>query len=212
MGLDVVMLGKEALVGMKADRTSEPELALVVGFCVRNIPEAAKIDVKEISELVRDGHRVGNYSDLHILRGLAVTRESAPAALESKSESDLNSAIESFYQQENQTTGYRHLINHADDSGFYVPLELPEPIAIEGIPPGEDEKVTLSLGSSPALLRELDVLNEVLGLPGDIGDLGEEEFVRVTESHRWPVAAYVWGVLHLYARESVATSSFIQFC
>lgn len=47
---------------------------------------------------------------------------------------------------------FNHLINHADDSGYYLPVEFPQAFVLE----------ETSLGSSVELLKELDELAPVL--------------------------------------------------
>lgn len=212
MGLDVVMLGSPSLKAMKADPSVEPELRMVIQYCVKQFPEAREVDIKDPAAIVKGGHRIGGYSDLHILRGLAVAMDRSPDAVSGLAESDLESIAESFYASGNPDTDYPHLIHHPDDSGFYVPFALPAPFVIQGVPPGYDEKVSITFGSSVGLLDELDRLNQALALPGDLGEVGEEAFATLADQHRWPTAAQVWGVLRLYARESVERPGFIQFC
>ena len=212
MGLDIVMLGSPTLKAMKADPSAEPELRMLIQYCVKQFPEAKTVDIKDPAEIVKGGHRIGGYSDLHILRGLAVALDRSPDTVPGLAESDLESIAESFYASANPNTDYPNLIHHPDDSGFYVPFFLPAPFVIQGVPRGYDEKISITFGSSVGLLDELDRLNHVLGLPGDIGELGEKAFVALADKHRWPTAANVWGVLRLYARESVERPGFIQFC
>lgn len=212
MGLDVVMLGSPTLKAMKADPSVEPELRMLIQYCVKQFPEARTMDIKVPAEVVKDGHRIGGYSDLHMLRGLAVAIDRSPDTVAGLAESDLESIAESFYASANPNTDFPHLIHHPDDSGFYVPFALPAPFVIQGVPRGYDEKISITFGSSVALLDELDRLNGALGLPGDLGEVGEEAFEALAAKHRWPTAAQVWGVLRLYARESVERPGFIQFC
>ena len=62
------------------------------------------------------------------------------------------------------------------------------------------------------MLDELDELALVLAMPGDRGSLSEKHFEQAVSDHRWPTAAYVWGLLHWYARESVRAKTLIVFC
>ena len=85
-------------------------------------------------------------------------------------------------------------------------------MVISGKPHGYDEKISITFGSCAGLLAELDRLNAALQLPGDAGEVGEDAFAALAEKHRWPTAAAVWGILRLYARESLERPGFIQFC
>lgn len=212
MGLDIVMLGSPALREMKADPQAMPELRMVILYCAKNYPHAGKVDIKDPADIVADGHRVGAYSDLHLLRGLALAQEQSNLDRKDLSEEDLGAVAEAFYAQERKATQFPNLINHPDDSGYYVPFELPEPMVVSGMPAGYDEKLSVTFGSSAGLLKELERINEVLELSGDLGQIGESAFMDICAKHRWPTAAYVWGVLRLYARESLERPGFIEFC
>lgn len=210
MGLDIVMLGESSLKQLKEDPASDPELAMLVGYLVANFPDAKSLDFKEPLPELAEGHRIGTYSDLHFLRGLAVLLEEDPSSVSTKTQEDLEAAAEAYYERDDQSTGFEHLLQHADDSGYYVPMEFAHGTWLEGTIEGEE--VQISIGSSQALLRELDALSPVIGLPGDLGDLGEDALIQQVEQHKWPVAAYVWGVLRYYARESVNRTGILLFC
>lgn len=218
MTLDIHLLGAGALRQLQHDPAAEPDFALLIGTCLQLFPEQiAGLTVDEVPEVVDGGFRVGDWRDLHLLRGLALASEQLPTGeLASLSEADLEARIEAFYAQADQATAFPHLIHHADDSGFYLPFALEQPFSFEGLAPGDDParegEVTVSVASSLGLLQELDRLNAVLALPGDVGELGDEDaFIALAEAHRWPTVAWVWGVLHLFARLSVQGSSFIKF-
>jgi hypothetical protein len=147
---------------------------------------------------------------LHFLRGLAVLVEQDASDLRTKTQDELEEAAEAFYKRDDQATKFEHLLQHADDSGYYVPIEFSKGTWVEGTI--DDDEIQISIGSSQALLRELDVLGPFIGLAGDLGDLGEETLIQQAEQHRWPIAAYVWGVLRYYARESVGRTGIILFC
>jgi len=215
MGLDIVMIGAKSL----AESANEDlPLALTVSYLVRNIPDAATVDIGEPDPVLADGHRIGRYSALHVLRGLAVAYEDLGIKVQTLSEDDLESAIAmTSMREQDAPTRFRHLIDHSDAEGYYVPMEIGAPMGIEYQPPAdeldaEDSVESVSIGSSLALLRELNELQTVLGLDGDMGELGEEAFERRVSEHRWPTAAHVWGVLRWYARESAGKRLFILFC
>lgn len=84
---------------------------------------------------------VGTTEDLHQLRVIA-------AALKDKTPDD--------YQEGRVPAGlqFNHLINHSDESGYYVPVDFPQAFAIEDV----------SIGSTAALLQELDALEVPLAI------------------------------------------------
>jgi hypothetical protein len=197
---------------MKGDPDAEPELRMLIQYCAREYPAARTVDIKDPSDTVAQGHRIGAYSDLHILRGLALALDESVSNINDLTESDLESIVERFYAKNSGESTCPHLINHPDDSGYYVPFVVPAPMVIEGVPRGYADKISIAFGSSVALLNELDRINTALNLPGDLGQIGEQPFILLAGKHRWPTAAYVWGVLRLYARESLERPGFVQFC
>ena len=215
MGLDVVMIG---LNEIRESVQTDAQMAAMVKWVQENVPEAQSTHIGEPEARVAEGNRVGAYSDLHVLRGLALRLETkGRAGLESATEEELSRDAEAFYQTDPpQVTRFTHLVDHSDSDGVYIPLPLAAPVTVTGTlqidPEREPEDVNVSIGSSEALLAELDELGSVIGLPGDLGDMGEDAFEAAIATHRWPTAAYVWGVLHYYARESVRARTLIAFC
>ena len=210
MALDIVMIGGPEV---HEEARADPEFAALVSYIQQNFPDETKVQIGKIGEVCKDGHRVGRHSDLHVLRGLAIVLEKQGlAAVARMSDEEFGEAAESFYAGAASATRYSHLVNHQDDRGYYVPFELPEPLVIEATLVGRSEPILVTVGSSQALLRELDELNTVLRMPGDAGELGEVNFDKVTSAHTWPIATHVWGVLHLYARESAERYLFVHFC
>lgn len=96
--------------------------------------------------------------------------------------------------------GFRHIIMTANEVR-YIPAEFPEPLLVEE--EGSDE--VTSVGSSYKLREELDELNRHLLLPGDYGDLGDEEAWKIydNEGDPWRFVKWVWVVLHWLSRESI---------
>jgi hypothetical protein len=210
MALNIDMIGGSEV---HEEAREDKEFAILVSYIQQNFPKETGVQIGKVGEACKDGHRVGRYSDLHVLRGLAITLENQGlAAVARMTEDQFGEAAESFYTSGSSATRYPHLVNHQDDRGYYVPFELPEPLAITGTLVGRSEPVLVTVGSSKALLRELDELNDVLKMPGDAGDLAEGNFDKITSAHTWPIGAHVWGVLHLYARESAERYVFIRFC
>ncbi|MBC8021719.1 MAG: hypothetical protein H7Y14_01275 [Burkholderiales bacterium] len=214
MGLDVVMIGLDEI---KEQVTTDVEVAAMVKWLQENIPETHTTHIGEPSGRMSEGDRLGLYSDLHVLRGLALRFERAGASsLEGATEEDLQVETERFYDAEPPlATRFINLVNHSDCDGVYVPLPLREPVTVSGtlkLPGAQEEAVNVSIGSSEGLLDELDELGPLIALPGDRGSMSETHFEQAVAGHRWPTAAYVWGLLHWYARESVRAKTLIRFC
>ena len=214
MGLDVVMIGLDEI---KEQVKTDVQVAAMVKWLQENIPETHTTHIGEPSGAMLEGHRVGLYSDLHVLRGLALRFERGGArALADATEEDLQGETDRFYESEPVAgTRFLNLINHSDCDGVYVPLPLAEPVTVSGtlkLPGAEEASVNVSIGSSEGLLDELDELAPLIDMPGDRGSMSEPHFEQVVADHRWPTAAYVWGLLHWYARESVRTKTLIVFC
>jgi len=214
MGLDVVMIGLDEI---KEQVKTDAQVAAMVKWLQENVPETHTTHIGQPSGRMSEGDRVGLYSDLHILRGLALRFERAGTqALEGATEGDLQAETDRFYEaQPALPTRFIHLVNHSDCDGVYVPLPLAEPVTVSGtlkLPDADEEAVNVSIGSSEGLLDELDELAPLLALPGDRGSLSEKHFEQAVADHRWPTAAYVWGLLHWYARESVRGKTLIVFC
>jgi hypothetical protein len=214
MGLDVVMIGLDEI---KEQVKSDVQVAAMVKWLQENVPETHTTHIGEPSGRMSEGDRVGLYSDLHILRGLALRFErDGAASLAGATEEDLQGETDRFYDAEPPlATRFHNLVNHSDCDGVYVPLPLAEPVTVSGtlkLPGADEESVNVSIGSSEGLLDELDELAPLLGMPGDRGSLSEAHFEQAVADHRWPTAAYVWGLLHWYARESVRAKTLIVFC
>jgi len=214
MGLDVVMMGLDEI---KEQVKTDVQVAAMVKWLQENVPETHTTHIGEPSGRMSEGDRVGLYSDLHVLRGLALRYERGGLpALEDVTEDDLQVETDRFYEAEPPlATRFLNLVNHSDCDGVYVPLPLREPVTVSGtlkLPGADEEAVNVSIGSSEGLLDELDELAPVLAMPGDRGSLSEAHFEQAVAVHRWPTAAYVWGLLHWYARESVRAKTLIVFC
>jgi hypothetical protein len=114
VGLEVVMIGRK---GLSETAREDLALAVTVNYLVRNVPEAARLNLGEPEAALADGHRIGTYSALHLLRGLAVAYDSMGASVQRLSEADLESTIEEFYASgQDSMPRFRHLIDHSDPS------------------------------------------------------------------------------------------------
>ena len=214
MGLDVIMIGLDEI---KEQVKTDVQVAAMVKWLQENVPETHTTHIGEPSGRMSEGDRVGLYSDLHVLRGLALRFErGGPSALDEATEDDLQGETDRFYDAEPPIgTRFLNLVNHSDCDGVYVPLPLREPVTVSGtlkLPGADEEAVNVSIGSSEGLLDELDELAPLIDLPGDRGSMSEAHFEQAVAEHRWPTAAYVWGLLHWYARESVRAKTLIVFC
>jgi hypothetical protein len=214
MGLDVAMVG---LNDIKEMVNKDAAVTAMVKWLQENVPEAHTTSIGEPSGPMSGGHEVGDYTDLHVLRGLALRFEQEGAAgLAGASEDELYALTEAFYRSDPPgDTRFSHLVNHSDADGVYIPMPLAQPVYVTGtlqLIDRDEEQINLSIGSSEALLCELDELAPLIGLSGDLGSMTELEFEQAVAASRWPTAAHVWGLLHWYARESVRGKTLIQFC
>ena len=181
MGLDVVMIGLDEI---KEQVKTDVQVAAMVKWLQENIPETHTTHIGEPTGRMSEGDRVGLYSDLHVLRGLALRFERAGAAVLAQcTEVDLQEETDRFYDAEPAvTTRFMNLVNHSDCDGVYVPLPLQEPVTVSGtlkLPGSDEADVNVSIGSSEGLLEELDELGPLIDLPGDRGS------ARRSISSRW---------------------------
>src|SRR5258708_20156109 len=159
MGLDVVMVG---LNEIKDRVNKDVAVTALVKWLKESGREAHTSNIGEPSGPMSGGHRVGMYSDLHVLRGLALRFEQQGApGLAGASEDDLYALSEAFYESDPpEATRFNHLINHSDADGLYVPLPLAEPVYVTGTmnltAEDEDEEISLSIGSNQERPDQLD--------------------------------------------------------
>jgi len=106
---------------------------------------------------------------------------------------------------------FAHLINHSDSNGFYIPVDFPEPFSFDA--PGGAGTWKCDVGSSHALLRELDEMNKFLRVSGDCGQLcGTGRLDQEIEGKVFENEMRVWGVMRWLARESVERNLLFEFC
>lgn len=117
-------------------------------------------------------------------------------------------AMEDEASWENKNLGFKHLVMTGDEI-TYVPIEFPDPLLVEE----EGKEDIMSIGSSHALVRELDELNKTLLMVGDYGQLGEEEAWKLHENEedQWRFVKWAWIVVRWLARESVNRKLCIYF-
>lgn len=153
---------------------------------------------------------IGKSSALHLLRSYAAAVAVHKAPPEEPDFSVIGHELNEMYKGQMPFTPFEHLIKHSDADGFYIPIDFAEPFDIGE--PGE-EFWACSLGSSKALLRELDELNKHLKMPGDLGELSGSARVRqVTEGDVFATEKFAWAVLRWLARESVEKNLLFEFC
>ena len=120
------------------------------------------------------------YEALQNLRGLAAHIEFEQNVPSGPSE--VNGAVlDEVYAGSVKSRLFTHLIHHADDSGYYVPVGFPTPI-LEG---------ELSVGSVQVLARELALLYAPLGSPKVWEDETPDDGCPWT-SERWAWAIFEW--------------------
>ena len=102
-----------------------------------------------------------------------------------------------------------HLINHADHEGFYVPQHFDEVLVAEE----EDAVRGTAVGSSFALLRELQQLAGIIGVELTDGQLSDDAARSLEQEQEHPFATerMVWFTLYEAARQSIAQRSVITF-
>lgn len=108
---------------------------------------------------------------------------------------------------------FKHLINHSDSNGFYIPVDFSAPFSFDVASFSGEGSWKCDIGSSQALLRELDELNFFLKVPGDVGQLnGTALLDQQIAGDIFEEEKRVWGMLHWLARESVTRSLLLEFC
>ncbi|KAI9028396.1 hypothetical protein DFJ74DRAFT_489871 [Hyaloraphidium curvatum] len=108
-----------------------------------------------------------------------------------------------------------HLLCHSDCEGYYVPVDLPDPLFLV---PDSGVAGAGIVGSSPRLLQELRALAPSLGIRlGEGGQLPPAEEDRVAmlaedDADPWHRELTAWTALFRAAGESVRTGAAIVFC
>ncbi len=107
-----------------------------------------------------------------------------------------------------------HLLCHSDSAGWYVPVELRDPLFA---PPDSGIDGGGMIGSSQALLRELRVVAPAIGVQLEVdGTLSDDEAARVYEASGEDAEPFfneltAWLALHETALASVRIGSAIRF-
>jgi hypothetical protein len=164
------------------------------------------------------------YSGLHYLRRVAVHlaatgrlprpgNEEAPSdPLLARAYVDLDRpAKKGWFRRGGLADRFRHLLDHSDAEGFYVPVDF-DPVL--RAPPEIGERV----GSSQALVRELQELSEALQIPPDLDPEATELWDAAVHQGSGPTTWQQYGIesftchrLLRAARQSVATRALLIF-
>ncbi|MFJ8044097.1 hypothetical protein ACIRBX_26705 [Kitasatospora sp. NPDC096147] len=99
-----------------------------------------------------------------------------------------------------------HLICHADNAGYYVPVDFADPLFL---PAGTSVAGAGMVGSTQQLLRELTVIATALGIdPEQAGGGGTAE---TEHGGAFEAEWFAWGQLHHACRASLAEGQAIVF-
>jgi hypothetical protein len=172
--------------------------------------DAAEASVRELQEKTGAWKEAGrtawserfSYRSFGVLRAYAAHRDHLAAGnappvdldrLLASSEPWEHPALERIWK--GAPTASPHLVNHADNCGYYLPVAFEKPLLL-------DEKNHVYAGSSPALLGELDRLAPLLGVSRDWEQLRDGESACV-EGEPLGEVKFGWSILHAAARLSV---------
>src|SRR5258706_13887697 len=119
---------------IKEQVKTDAQVAAMVKWLQENIPETHTTHIGQPSGRMSEGDRVGLYSALHVLRGLALRFErGGAAALDDATEEDLQGETDRFYDaQPPVATRFLNLVNHSDCDGVYRPRPPPRPATASG--------------------------------------------------------------------------------
>ena len=132
----------------------------------------------------------------HALRAFAADQTRPCAGFRFDQEPHLHPALDDIFSGAPST--FRHLIRHHDNQGFYLPTDFREPFEL---PLWEEEHAAPIVGSSLALLRELNALGTRLGMSRDYGEEGwTDQFVR---DDPMEIVRHGWAFMRHCARLSV---------
>jgi hypothetical protein len=192
------------------------ELAVINGALVAaGLPEhrepEAGIDVAS--------YDLGPYSSLHALRRIGAHLCEGPSLPPPATQEEPDdSVLERRYRGAGRFSrllgrgepprAFAHLIDHADDGGYYVPVDFPDPLVAGG------EVV----GSSQQLLAECDALAAALGVPDEL-DAEDDRLWQASTGRpggdelweRYGLESFVCVRLRAAARHSIRTGAAVAF-
>ena len=126
--------------------------------------------------------------------------EEAPTDLADYGSELGTSLLESLYNAEFKADRFRFLIHHADNSGYYVPVDFPAPV---------DEE-DLSVGSLQRLAQELATLRPFLGDPTIWNELEEGQEPWPAGSV-YPIECRTWSILSWLVRHALHKNLSVEF-
>jgi hypothetical protein len=149
-----------------------------------------------------------SYRDLHHLRRFYAHVHHDPQALPHPLEEGERPLPDSVIDAVSNPK--HHLLYHADDRGFYVPVEFEEAICDVEV---EGEVI----GSSQRLMTELLFVAPFLGINISDGVLTDEEAEKINDAVKSAEDPYetekaVWFALFEYAKTSIDYNTAIVFC
>lgn len=175
--------------------------------------EASKFKLAS-SKAIDYCEQIGSYSAAQLLRNYAAYLAVHGKPPErSNTEFIIGPELEKMYEGLIPFEPFNHLIDHSDSEGYYLPIDFEKPLNFEVKQTGTARAWMCDVGSSQALLRELDELNKHFNMPGDYGQLGGyDELSAVISEGDFGAERWVWGVMHWLARESVEKQLLFEFC
>jgi hypothetical protein len=237
MGLDVCISPIKATIGTIQDYETETQyrselevMEKLVAVIKEKVKEqAGKNIVWNEEELQSDNdeslkeegieyfcERLGTYSLLHHLRRYAAhidVKGEPPQEPCEVDEVNQDACLLKVYDNE-VVTHFPHLIDHSDCDGYYIPCSFDTPIWINPSEIGmeeDHEDLTISVGSSEKLLKELEKINEYLKIsPEETEDL--EKFSEKLASDEWEFVKWSWAVLYNMCQQSLKFRQPIVFC
>jgi hypothetical protein len=207
MGLTVKLIGRDS-EAFGAIQGLVEKMTVSIG---RQVPVETPFELGRIADVVGEtGEKLGSYDQLHLLREYAVHMEFTGSPPPEPLRTGFGTAyplLEDVYANRTSTRRFRHLVNHADNGGYYFPIGFPSPVVLENVPDIES-----SVGSSVGLLAELEEVNLHLKMPEGYPEPGTLLFADLVERDPWNLEKYAWGVLHWFARKSVVHRLLLAFC
>lgn len=203
MGLNVSLVGSNSKLYQDIRGTVEKILDEI---CYQN-PDAKFFNVGSTKALnrVRLSEKIGSYRMLHLLRRYAAHLEihGIPPSDPWRKTGD-DPLLEQLYRNLVEVKTFPHFINHADNSGYYFPIDFPKPITIKDVPHFES-----SVGSSQQLLTELEKINLHLKMPTDFKI--NSDFYDLIGNDPWELEKEVWGILYYFTKKSVSHNLLLCF-
>lgn len=194
MGLRILLIGDGYSESNKSINLEFELLALFVKDCFfEKIPSAlGKCDDCNKS------FSLGSYSHIHILRGMAISIESKHPNLVNLSEKKLEQISLEFYQNISISNRFIHLLNHPDNSGFYIPYHLTSPRFIQTV--YENTIVSTAIGSSYELLSELELIKSFI-----------QSEVQYYNPKKWSNLIEILDSLLFFTKKTIEQKLIIEF-